>query len=129
VQARYQFAIMTQSNVDGSYRPGNETDGAAGLTYDFGPRGPFADVLPLLQLLGSWREHDTGTGADPLNSGYRRLLISPGIEMRLNSFRLYADFEKPIYQDTNAASNLAIEGTSGQLTASTLYKFQVAYDF
>jgi hypothetical protein len=35
----------------------------------------------------------------------------------------------PVYQFTNAASSLAIEGTSGQLTASTLYKLQLAYDF
>jgi hypothetical protein len=129
VQGRYQFAVATQSNVDGTYRPGNEMDGAAGLTYDFGAQGPFADVLPLLQLIGSWREHDTGTGADFLNSGYRRVLVAPGIELRLNNLRLYADVEKTIYQDTNSASSLAIEGTSGQLTASTLYKMQLAYDF
>ncbi len=129
VQGRYQIAVLTQTTVLGSYRPGNELDGATGLTYDFGARGPFADVLPLLQLVGSWRENDSGTGADPLNSGYRRVLISPGIEMRLKNFRLYADIEKPIYQDTNAASSLAIEGTSGQLVASTLYKMQIAYDF
>jgi hypothetical protein len=128
-QGRYQFAVLTQSNVDGSYRPGNEMDGAAGLTYDFGAQGPFDDVLPLLQLLGSWRERDSGTGADPLNSGYRRVLIAPGIEVRLNNLRFYADVEKPIYQDTNSASSLALEGTAGQLTASTLYKLQVAYDF
>lgn len=124
-QARYQFALMTRD----SYRPGNELDGAVGLTYDFGARGPFADVLPLLQFLGSWRDRDSGNAADPLNSGYRRLLIAPGIELRLKQFRFYADVEKPIYQDTNAAASVAIEGTSGQLTASTLYKAQVAYDF
>ncbi|MGD0189554.1 MAG: hypothetical protein ABSD74_02315 [Rhizomicrobium sp.] len=129
VQARYQFAVLTSSNVDGSYRPGNELDGAAGVTYDFGPRGPFADVLPLLQILSSWRDHDTGTGADPLNSGYRRVLIAPGIQVRLNNLRFYADVAKPIYQDTNSASSLAEEGTAGQLVAGTLYKLQVSYDF
>ncbi len=129
VQGRYQFAVLTRDTTLGSYRPGNELDGAVGLTYDFGAQGPFADVLPLLQLLGSWREHDTGTGADTLNSGYRRLLIAPGIELRLQQFRFYADVELPIYQDTNAAARPAIEGTAGQLTASVLYKAQIAYDF
>jgi hypothetical protein len=129
VQGRYQFAVLTRATTLGSYRPGNELDGAAGLTYDFGVQGPLADLMPLLQLLGSWREHDTGSAADTYNSGYRRLLIAAGIEMRLNNFRFYADIEKPIYQDTNAASSVAIEGTAGQLTASTLYKAQIAYDF
>jgi hypothetical protein len=129
VQARYQFAVLTSSNAEGSYRPGNEFDGAAGATYDFGARGPFADVLPMVQFLSSWRERDSGSAADTLNSGYRRVLIAPGIELRLNNFRFYADVEKPIYQDVNAASSLALEGTSGQVSASSLYKVQLAYDF
>lgn len=124
-QVRYQFAVLTRD----SYRPGNELDGAVGLTYDFGQQGPLADVMPLLQLLGSYRENDSGNNADPLNSGYRRLLVAPGVEMRLKNFRFYADIEKPIYQDTNAASNVAIEGTAGQLIASTMYKAQIAYHF
>lgn len=129
VQARYQFAVLTTTTVLGSYRPGNELDAAAGLTYDVGEAGPFSDVLPLLQFLGSYRDNDSGTGADPLNSGYKRLLIAPGVQLRIKQFRFYADVEKPIYQYTNAAASVAIEGTSGQLIASTLYKMQVAYDF
>ncbi len=34
-QVRYQFAVLTRD----SYRPGNELDGAVGLTYDFGAAG------------------------------------------------------------------------------------------
>ena len=125
VQARYQFAFMTRD----SYRPGNELDGVVGLTYDFGEKGPLDKVAPTLQVIGSHREHDTGANADPLNSGYERLLIAPGIELRLDKVRLYADVEFPIYQHTNAASSPAIEGTAGQLVASTLFKVQLAYDF
>jgi hypothetical protein len=125
VQAKYQAAVATQED----YRPGNEADGAVGVTYDLDTVGPLDDVTPLLQLIGSWRLHDTQANADPLNSGYKRLLIAPGIQMRIRKFRIYADVEKPIYQYTNAASSVAIEGTSGQLTASTLYKVQLAYDF
>jgi hypothetical protein len=125
VQARYEAAVATQEE----YRPGNEMDGAAGVTYDLDSVGPLDDVTPLLQLIGSWRLHDTEANADPLNSGYKRVLIAPGIQMRIKKFRIYADIEKPIYQYTNAASSVAIEGTAGQLTASTLYKVQLAYDF
>jgi len=42
---------------------------------------------------------------------------------------VFADVELPIYQYTNAASSLAIEGTEGQLIASALWGVQVAYDF
>jgi hypothetical protein len=125
VQARYQFAVLTRE----SYRPGNELDGAVGVTYDFEDVGPFTKVAPLLQLIGSYRDHDSGANADPPNSGYKRLLIAPGVETRLGKLRLYADVELPIYQFTNAASSLAVEGDSGQLIASALYKLQVAYDF
>jgi hypothetical protein len=124
-QARYQFAIASQ---DG-YRPGNELDAAAGVTYDFGEVGPASQVAPLLQLIASHRDHDSGPNADPPNSGYNRLLISPGVQVRFQKLRVYADVELPIYQYTNVASNLAVEGVSGQLIASALYKVQVAYDF
>jgi hypothetical protein len=125
LQARYQVAFASQ---DG-YRPGNEVDAAGGLTYDIGAVDPVTDVVPLLQMLVSHRDQDSGPNADPLNSGYTRLLISPGVEVRYNHVRLYGDIEWPIYQYTNAASSVAIEGTSGQLVASPLYKLQLTYDF
>jgi len=125
VQARYQVAALTRDQ----YRPGNELDTAVGLLYDFGQTGPFTKVEPLFQFLGSYREHDTGANADPLNSGYVRLLVAPGLQVRIDRIRINADVAMPIYQHTNAASSVAIEGTSGQLTASKLFKIQVAYDF
>ncbi len=125
VQGKYQFAVATHN----SYRPGNELDAAVGATYDFGAMGPFSDVMPLLQFVNSWRTHDQGLNADPLNSGYERVLIAPGFEVQFQKFRLFADVELPIYQYTNAAASVAIEGTSGQLVASALYGIQLAYDF
>jgi len=125
LQGRYQVAVATHDD----YRPGNELDAAAGLTYDLGAAGPLSKVAPLLQVLNSYRVHDTGAQADPLNSGYERVLIAPGVEVRLNKLRLYADVELPIHQHTNAAPNLAVEQTSGQLTAPALFKLQLAYDF
>ncbi len=41
-QARFQAAVATQ----GGYRPGDEVDGAIGVTYDLGRRGPFTKVAP-----------------------------------------------------------------------------------
>ncbi|MGA7711580.1 MAG: hypothetical protein WCA81_06740 [Rhizomicrobium sp.] len=124
VQARYQFAVLTRDQ----YRPGNEFDGAVGLSYDFGPSGPLSKLAPVLQLINSYRLRDSGANANPLNSGYERVLIAPGIETRLDNFRLYADIAFPVYQYTNAASSVAIEGTSGQLIAKTLFKMELSYD-
>jgi hypothetical protein len=124
VQGRGQFAFLTR---DG-YRPGNEFDGAAGVDYSFAGVGPFSSVSPVFSLLGSYRERDSGVNADPNNSGYFRLLAAPGVQFHLGHFRLYADFEKPLYQHTNAGT-VAADGTAGQLIASTLYKVQLNYDF
>jgi hypothetical protein len=125
VQARYQVAVLTQ----GAYRPGDELDSAAGVAYNFGAVGPLSEVAPVIQLLDSYRLHDTGADADRLNSGYERLLIAPGIEVRFRTVRIYGDIAVPLYQHVNAAPDVATEGTSGQLVAPALLKVQIAYDF
>lgn len=125
VEAKYDIPFSAEAG----YRPGNEFDAAVGVTYDLGRHGPFEHVAPMLQLINSARGHDTGPQADTLNSGYERLLISPGFEVRMKRVRLYADVELPIYQHTNAAPSLAIEQTSGQLVAPALVKVSLAYDF
>ena len=128
VQAKYQVAFMTRDE----YRPGNELDASAGLIYDFGQVGPLPKVAPVLQVLNSYREHDTGANADPLNSGYERVLIGPGIDMRLTKrVRLFADIALSVYQYTNHATGAGFiaEGTSGQLVAPQLFKVQIGYDF
>jgi len=125
-QARYQVAVAEQ----GGYRPGNELDSAVGVTWQAATFGRAGKVTPVLQVPDSWRLHDTQPQADPLNSGYERVLLSPGVNVRLNRHLLfYADVEVPVYQHFNAAPSVAIEGTSGQLVASAVFKVQVAYDF
>jgi len=125
VQAKYQFALAPRDQ----YRPGNELDAAVGVTYDLGAWGPLTRVAPVLQVLNSYRVHDTGAAADPLNSGYERVLLDPGVSVRIKRLRLDADVAFPVYQHTNAASSFAIEGTQGQLTAKTMLRFQASYDF
>ncbi len=83
----------------------------------------------MLQLIQSYRAHDPGPQADTFNSGYERLLISPGVEVRIKRLRLSADVEIPIYQRVNSAPSLAIEQDSGQLVAPELIKVSMAYDF
>ncbi len=58
------------------------------------------------------------------------MLISPGVNVRFNRhLALYADVEVPVRQHFNAAPNLDIEGTSGQLAAPLLIKTQISYNF
>jgi hypothetical protein len=125
VQAKAQIPVATQ----GDYRPGDEVDAAAGVTYDLGSFGPLTKVAPTLALENSYRAHDSQANADPLNSGYERVLIDPGISVRMKKVRFDADVAIPIYQHFNSAANVAVEGTEGQLAASTLLRFQVSYDF
>jgi hypothetical protein len=122
-----KFAVMPHD----AYRPGDEVDAAAGVDYAFNMEtGPITRLTPVLSLLGSIREHDTGSASDTLNSGYERVLLAPGLETRFGHFRVYGDLEYPIYQRTNTApvSNVAW-GSYGQLVASPLFKLQMNYDF
>jgi len=111
---QWDHAFMSQ----GDYRPGDETDSAIGVYHDAGMIGS-GHISPLLQLIGSYRVHDTGLNADPPNSGYKRLLISPGVEYDVNAVKIYGDVELPVYQYTNG----------NQLVAPVLLKFIVGYNF
>jgi len=128
-QGQYQVAVATR---DG-YRPGNEADGAIGLSYALPVRGSVG-VSPVLQVLGSVRGRDSGVNADPFNSGYQRLLIAPGLRVQVTrQLSLYGDVEVPIAQYVNAASaaDLAsgLADSSGQLVAPVQFRFQVSYGF
>lgn len=125
VQAKFDAPFASRAG----YRPGDELDAAAGVTYELGRLGPFDKVAPMLQLINSYRAHDSGPQADIFNSGYERVLISPGVEVRMKRVRLSADVEIPVYQHVNAAPSLAIEQDSGQLVAPELIKVTMAYDF
>jgi hypothetical protein len=111
------------------YRPGNETDAAAGLLYDGIQLANNSTLTALLQVIGSDRRHDSGVNADPPNSGYERVLVSPGLEADLGKWKFYGDAEFRIYHYANAAPSLATEGTQGQLVAAVLVKLIVGYSF
>jgi len=100
----------------GGYTPGSEFDGAAGIAYGI-KLGGDVQITPILQLIGSSRVRDGGINADPDNTGYNRLLLSPGIEADVRSWKLYGDVEFPVYQDMNG----------NQLVAPLLFKFIASY--
>jgi hypothetical protein len=126
LQGRYEFAVMERAGATGTYRPGNELDLGAGLTYDLGALGPFTKVAPVLQLIASDRSADGGTGSS-FNSGYRRLLVAPGVALRVGKVNLFGDVSLPVVQNVNTA--VPASGNVGQLTASAIWRLQIGYDF
>lgn len=101
------------------YRPGLETDASLGFHHDgWSIRG--VHVTPVAQVIASMRARDSGpNAADPVASGYQRLLLSPGVEVDLRTVRLYADVEFPVYEHVNG----------NQLVAPVLWKFSASYHF
>jgi hypothetical protein len=136
----YSDAADPQGFFDGngglvqSYHPGYQVDGAVGILYNnwYNVLG-FDKITPLAQTIISHRAVDTGTAADTLNSGFDRVMLSPGLELtkvvdEANNrvMKLYADVEFPVYYRTNAGNNA---GTEGQLISPYLLKVVLSYNF
>jgi hypothetical protein len=122
-QARWSW--FAQGNWDHAldsrqgYRPGGEADAAAGLAWSASQPTARVSITPMLQLVGSVRARDAGAEADPINSGYERLLIAPGVEFRTAAWKLYGDVELPLYQRVNG----------NQLVAPLLFKVILSRSF
>jgi hypothetical protein len=102
-QMQWQHHIATQ---DG-YTPGPELNGAIGISYNNWNLGPRATLAPVLQVLLSERGRDGGVTGDPFNTGYQRVLISPGVSLSVNQWKLYADVEIPVWQHVNGDQLIA----------------------
>jgi len=146
----YQAEADPQGFFDGNpgvvqtYYPGDQIDGAIGILYNnlYHVLG-FDKITPLGQIIVSHRDPDSGTGADPYNSGFDRVMISPGIEFtkvvdEANNrvVKFYADVEVPIYYRANAAENscigtptVGLNCTEGQLVAPYLIRVVASYNF
>jgi len=113
-QAELDVPVLTQNQ----YRPGVEVDAAAGIYYNGWSVGKMT-ITPVAQVIGSERTGDIGAAANPPNSGYQRILLSPGIEFHLHPLSVYADVELPVYQHV----------TGNQLIAPALFKLVLSYHF
>jgi hypothetical protein len=122
-QALLDVPTLTQDQ----YRPGVELDAAAGIYH----RGWFFNnvtITPLVQVIASVRTRDNGDNAsggaldNPSTgnaSGYQRILLSPGIDIKVHPVDIYADVELPVFQDF----------VGNQLVAPFLFKMYVSYMF
>jgi hypothetical protein len=115
VQGQYDYPFLSTGN----YVPGKEFDAAIGSYYNFGKVGPLKELAPFLTLYGAFRSHDQGAESNAPNSGYERLLLAPGGEIKLWILRFYADIEFPVFQHYNG----------DQLTAPYAIKTIFSYDF
>jgi len=121
-QTQLDIPVLVQEG----YRPGFEIDTSAGLYYGF--RLGRVRVSPVAQIIFSERTKDDGVNASGgananpaggVNSGYQRVLLSPGIEFDMHPWSLYIDVELPVYEHT----------TGNQLIAPELVKLIMSYHF
>jgi hypothetical protein len=136
----YSYAFDPDLGTQALYKPAYQVDGAVGVLYNnlynvFG----FDKITPLAQVIASHRPHDNGPASDPYNSGFDRLMFSPGVEFtkvvdEANNrvVKFYADVELPFYYRVNSADNgglPVVGGTEGQLIAPVLVKAVASYNF
>jgi len=115
VQGLWERALASRAG----YRPGDELDTAVGIYHEGQGAANGLKLSPLLQLAYTWRAHDSGIESEPGNTGYTRILIAPGLELRHGQWRAYADVAIPVQQHVSG----------NQLVAPALYKLILSRAF
>jgi hypothetical protein len=115
LQAQWDEPVRHKAN----YRPGNEVIATAGTYYEGWQVSPTVRIAPVLQLNATYRGHDGGPDGHPQDSGYTRLLVTPGIEVDFSKAAIYVDVGLPVH--TNSSGN--------QLVSSQFWRMNVSYKF
>jgi hypothetical protein len=102
-----------------AYRPGREINANAGVYYEGWTLAPGVKIAPVLQLSGSVRDHDGGALGMPGDSGYTRILVTPGLELDARRVSAYLDVGLPVL--TNVSGN--------QLVSSQFWRLNLSYRF
>ncbi|HLQ12107.1 MAG TPA: hypothetical protein VK130_02520 [Steroidobacteraceae bacterium] len=102
-----------------NYRPGAEVVAVFGAYFEGWALASGAKFSPVGQLRAVYRRPDGGADSLPNDTGYARVLVSPGAELAIGKFKLYADVAVPLY--TNARGN--------QLFANEMWKLNASYRF
>jgi len=93
VQALWQAPLNSRDD----YRPGQRMGIDLGYRYEAGDR-----IGLMIQLNALYKGRDSGTQAEPEDSGGKFLFVSPGISIALSKeFQLYSFVQLPIYQYVN----------------------------
>jgi hypothetical protein len=119
------WSFFTQALLDvpvldrNQYYPGTEFVASLGTIYTFDVTEDLT-VAPLLQVIAGVRTRDTGmASANPVASGYERLLVSPGFSVSMGPFMIYADAEVPVFVDVRG----------DQVVAPVLFKVMASVSF
>jgi hypothetical protein len=113
LQAQWDEPLAHKSN----YRPGAELVAVGGVYFEGWSTHAALKFSPIAQLRYVYRRPDGGADAHPDETGYARVLVSPGLEVGEGNWRVYADVALPLY--TNARGN--------QLFANEMWKLNVSY--
>ncbi len=120
---RYRYFAQAQGDLPVAhksvYRPGAEVDATAGAYFEGWHVLPSWKLAPVLQVNASYRGHDGGWRGDPANSGYERLLVTPGVQLNADLFSVYADVGFPVY----------VNSSGNQLVATAFYRLNLSYRF
>jgi hypothetical protein len=114
MDAQLDAPVITQAG----YTPGIQMNGTAGIYYT-GLKLGGVKIRPLAQMLFVNRASDSGPAADPANTGYQQLSLSPGIEFDFKKVRIYADAELPVMN--NMVGNQLIAPCSVKVVASYMF--------
>ncbi|WP_420475483.1 hypothetical protein [Noviherbaspirillum sp. ST9] len=110
VQAQYQHALNSHDN----FKPGGQ------LSADAGYRHSVTDRLgALIQLNFLVKRRDSGSAAEPADSGARYVSLSPGLSYALSdAVQVYGFLQKPVYRNVNGvqltADKALVVGVSGR---------------
>jgi hypothetical protein len=115
VQAQLQQIMSHKSN----YRPGNEVVATAGVYYEGWQVSPKVKIAPVLQFNATYRGHDGGPDGHPQDTGYTRVLVSPGVQVDAARLSVFLDVGLPVH--TNVSGN--------QLVSSQFWRMNLSYHF
>ncbi len=113
LQAQWDQPVWHHEN----YRPGAEGVMATGVYFEGWSTHADLKFSPVAQLRAVVRRPDSGAGSQPDDTGYTRVLVSPGFEVARGNARVYVDVALPLY--TNARGN--------QLFANEMWKLNASY--
>ena len=99
------------------YIPGQEVIAAIGAYYEGWQVASTVKVAPVLQISATYRGHDGGAFGHPGDSGYTRLLATPGIEADVGRVSVFLDVGLPVF--VNVSGN--------QLVSSAFWRLNLSY--
>jgi len=96
-----------------NYKPGNQLTATVGVRYEATDR-----FALMLQLNALFKARDSGTEAEPQNSGGQFYFLSPGLSFAITKdVQLYAFYQQSLYQYVTGVQLTANWAAVGGITA------------